>query len=244
MASSGKREDGDGLPKRVDADEALRQLIVPTSLPGYHAGLARGGIGQSYNLLRSRPGQQVPVREFYSEVFTDSRYDRELPFSPQDWFRECVAPYLGRLPGTRSEGGRWVFDPSEAERDALPPSVLQPTEESADDLVRNADFPGRVPATSIQHYQTVTAIYAELRETWTLSRAEVCAHYEPNSQTSHENGEFVDREQWYAVVGYAALEQLPDVEPPVMPEGNWRYIGLGEANEQLAEQPAENGEHQ
>ena len=242
MASATQKEGGDGLPDDVDGGEALSQLIVPAHLTGFRFGLVRSSIARSYNHLRAHPSEGVTPPEFGREIFDGSRLERELRMTSGAWFAEYVAPYLPRLPGVRREGSTWTFDPSSAEREPVPETVRAPTEDAADVNLREFDFPGRVPQHSISNYQTVKAAYDQLREEWTLSRAAVMEHHDPAGVDQPENGLFSDSEQWYALVAYPALEQLPDVRAPAMPAGEWQYVGLGEPANAASEKEDERAE--
>lgn len=229
VATSAKGRAEDGFPEGVDADDALSQLHIPRK-DGYGAGLHVGSVHQSYNLLRERG--RVSPQELIGEVFKGSHWSEQMILSSTDWYKQYVEPFLGRLPGAKMVGSDWVLTPADAAPTPVPSGPIQvPTEEAADANIRRMDFPGAVPKTSIDHYKAVKAAYEELREEWTLSRAGVCAHFTPASGRNLADGLFTEPEEWYAMVACPALAALPDVEPPVMPAGEWVYTGLGPAEE-------------
>lgn len=223
-------ESGSGngtLPEGVSADKAIRQLAVP-KISGHRYSLPRSSIARTYRYLREA-GEEVSVRELMQEVYVNSHLERSLSMTPPDWFREVVRDYLPRLPGVRDIGGRtWVFDPTAAERPPFNPgkTLRKPSEEEADANLREFDFPGRIPEDSISNYNDVRAIYEEIREKRRLTRGGVYDHHEPATVRRPADGLFDETDSWYALMVRPALEQLPDLLPPAMPAGEWRYLGL------------------
>lgn len=219
----------DGLPEGVDAEEAIQQLVVPRT-PGHRHGLPRSSIARTYRYLRESD-EEVSVKEIMREVYGNSYLERSFRMTPPDWFRQIVADYLPRLPGVRNEGNRWMFDPTAAERPPFKPgkTLRKPSEEEADANLREFDYPGRTHQDAIDHYQAVKSVYEELREKRRLTRGGIYEHHSPATVRKPELGKFDASDEWYAMLAYPALEQLPDTEPPVMPAGEWRYIGLDRA---------------
>jgi hypothetical protein len=220
--------DTGGAMDRIDPDAALDQLIFPpTKTVNKH--LRKAYVTSTYNFFRSNPAESYSIGALRPHIIDGTKIDGgRTPMLPGEWYREMVVPHLHWLPGVvrESGGSAWRFDPAALERPAVPDDPADPPDDQVKDRIRQADLPGENTRESIKHFCTVRDIYFNLQERGTATRDELWQRFEPNTYQAPEDHKYTSGRGWWAAVGRHSLEDLPGIDPPIMPAGEWRYIGV------------------
>jgi hypothetical protein len=228
MLSESDSADTGGVMDRIDVDAALDQLIFPPT-PTVNKHLRKAYVTSTYDFFRSNPGESYSIGGLRPHIIDGTKIDgKRTPMLPGKWYRQMVAPHLHWLPGvTRVDGGSaWMFDTAVLERPAVPDDPVDPPEDDVKDRIRNIDLPGRSHRLSIKHFCAVRDIYFQLQDQGTATRDELWQLYNPNTWTAPKDGKYGSGREWWAGVGRHALEDLPGIDPPIMPAGEWRYLGV------------------
>jgi hypothetical protein len=219
-------ENLDAQSDGIDLHTAVDQIIFPPVVS------ESGRLRTSYLLktakfLQENPGESYSVRGIHSNILEGTHIDGDsFGMLATDWFRQYIGPHLHWLPGIVLEGGAWQYDPAALERPEIPDQVTYPPEDQVKERINQIDLPNRSQKQSWQNSCTVRDLYFDLQERGTATREELWQHYDPNVRTDPNADHYASPSEWWAAVGRNALEKLPGIDQPVMPAGEWRYIGV------------------
>jgi len=219
--------DTPALPGEIDPDTALDQLILP---PTTRAGANRRTyyLKETYDLLRSTAGETYSYGELRPQVIegTYIASTTSMP-SPAAWFRDMVAPHLVFLPGVEQAGGTsWRFDPASMNRPQVPDDPVAPPEDRVKQQIKQADLPGASTRGSVRHFCAIRDLYFDLQDRRTATREDLWHHAVRSPYQAPEDDKYTSGRAWWAALGRDALRDLPGVDPPIMPAGEWRYVGV------------------
>lgn len=208
-------------PEQTDPDEWVQDAVSTVEFPSK----AKGSVSwrRAFRAILTQIREQGTSGAAAKNLRTIAT--REEPRFEWDWC-ETVLPWL---PGVRHEdGGRWVFDPADADREQ--PTVLDdvdaPSDERIADMAEASDFPGD-GTTPAQHRNAVQDAYRHLTEHGTATRGDLRQYVELRSNYDKpEQGYFLNERQWWRYVGRPALSDLPGVVPPTEPGGPWTFVGV------------------
>ena len=208
----------DGLPDGVKAEKAVRQLHVPSGGPLDR--YAPAFVAVAYDALREREGESIPAGQLASLAWSGSWVSdfQDAGEDAEAWCERFLVPLLPQLPGvSQSESDvRWVFDAETARRSAVPEDPTHPDDETIRDALTAAETAGEVSHSSLMNYRRLRDAYAYIRENATATRADLRDHLDAGSWWV----------EWWNHVGHPELGDLPGVESPVMPAGEWRFVGV------------------
>lgn len=215
------------LPGEIDPDTALDQLILP---PTTRAGANRRTyyLKETYDVLRSPPGETYSYGDLRPEVIegTYIASATSMP-SPAAWFRDMVAPHLVFLPGVERAGGAsWRFDPAALERSTSPDDPVDPPEDRVKEQIKQAALPGDSTRESVRHFCAIRDLFFDLQDRRAATREDLWPHAVRSPYQAPDDDKYTSPADWWAAVARGVLRDLPGIDPPIMPAGEWRYVGV------------------
>jgi hypothetical protein len=122
--------------------------------------------------------------------------------------------------------GHYEFDPG-AIRDVEPATDPEhPEEDEVRSRLSTLEYPG--PRSRARYHRVAARELTDiLKESGAAPREELAdeAAVTKYSATNISQGEFSTPRDWWAIVGRSVLEALPWFETPVMPAGEYVYLG-------------------
>jgi len=216
----GERSDG------IDLETAVDQIIFPPVVSG-SGRLRTAYLLKTAEYLQENPDKSYTVRGIHSNILEGTHIDGDtFGMLATDWFNQYVTPHLHWLPGIVLEAGAWRYDPAALERPEVPDQVTHPPDDQVKERIKQIDLPNQTQRQSLKNYCSVRDLYFDLQERGTATRDQLWQHYDPNVRTAPNADQYSDPSEWWAAVGRDALEKLPGIDPPNMPAGEWRYIGV------------------
>lgn len=210
------------LPDGIDPDEAVRQLDLPPD-PRLGSRYRKAMIRKAYTFIRNQ--ETATSSDIISGVWPNSQYKDHAEVNSRQWYATQCSPFLARLPGIVDESGSWRFDPSTDERPPVPEEPTYLPDEDARTALRDHGYGGDSQRTA-KNYCAVRDAYFHIREHGVATRDQLKEFASLSTKSDPDRGLYQSETEFYGALMRPVLEDMPDIDAPVMPGGEWRYIGI------------------